>query len=120
MRRLAILTPRWAAVSETFIRLHLTAIAPGRTVAMARDVLSLSWCPELPLLPIRDVKVTALEEVVRRLGFWQMNRRSRELQKFLNTHNVTVVMSEWLDFFRKVVSRRESDEAALFCPRARL
>jgi len=95
---LAILTPRWGAASETFVRRHLTLIAPGRTVAMTRDVLQSDWCQPVTLLPIKNVAGTPLGRLARALGCWRLDRRSCALRRFLVEQQVATVMGEWLNF----------------------
>ena len=95
---LAILTPRWGTPSETFIRRHVTSILPGRTVAMSRTIADPAWCPDVPLLPIRNRSDFPIDRLARVFGRWRYDRRSRALRDFLKEHQVTTVLGEWLNF----------------------
>ena len=92
---LAILAPRWGAVSETFVRRHVTSICPGKTIAMARDILQADWCPRVPLLPL---PASPAGQLARFLSMWRLDRSSWALRRFLEEHKPTAVMGEWLNF----------------------
>jgi len=93
---LAVLTPRLGAASETFVRRHITGIAPGRTVVVARDTLD-GWTVDGPVLHMRDYP-NLLGKPARRLGLAWLDVRSRRAAAFLEQHGVSVLMAEWLDF----------------------
>jgi colanic acid/amylovoran biosynthesis glycosyltransferase len=92
---LAILAPRWGAVTETFVRRHVTTICPGKTIVMARDILQSDCCPCVPLLPLRASPVS---KFARRASMWRLDRSSWALRHFLEEHRPTAVMGEWLNF----------------------
>ncbi len=94
-KSLAILAPRWGAVTETFVRRHVTTICPGKTIVMARDILQSDWCPCVPLLPLPASPVGKLARFV---SMWRLDRSSWALRHFLEEHKPTAVMGEWLNF----------------------
>src|SRR5438874_104244 len=94
---LAILAPRWGAVSETFIRRHVTSICPGKTIAMARYIIEPDWCPRVPLLPISR-GAFSIGKLGRSMGMWRLDAGSWTLRRFLEEHKPAAVMGEWLNF----------------------
>ncbi len=95
---LAILTPRWAVPSETFIRRHILSIHPGRTVALTRYAGDPQWCPGVPVHAIHGVRNSRPHLLLRELGWWRLDRRSAALRCFLQEHSTGVILGEWLDF----------------------
>ena len=98
---LAVLTPRWGAQSETFVRRHLTSLLPGRTVAITRRIADADWCPEIPMLNVGAIPESAVDRLARVLGSWNLDRRSCALRDFLRDRGVTVVLGQWLNFSAK-------------------
>jgi glycosyltransferase involved in cell wall biosynthesis len=97
--RLAILIPRWGAPSETFVRRHVSSLAPGRTVvATHRNVSGGAACPDVPLLRIRETRDFPTDRIARIFGQWRFDRRARALRSFLIEQKINVVMAEWLNF----------------------
>src|SRR3954471_10584733 len=90
---LAILAPRWGAVSETFVRRHVSSICPGETIAIAREILQPDWCPRVPLLALPG---SPLGKLARFLSIWRLDRASWTLRRFLEEYKPAAVMGEWL------------------------
>jgi colanic acid/amylovoran biosynthesis glycosyltransferase len=92
---LAVLVPRWGAVSETFVRTHVTSICPGKTIAMARDIIAPNWCPRVPLL---SIAASPIETLAHSMALWQLDRSSWRVRRFLEEHKPVAIMGEWLNF----------------------
>jgi colanic acid/amylovoran biosynthesis glycosyltransferase len=99
--QLAVLTPRWGALSETFIRRHLTEICPGQTVGITRDVVQPDSPPDVPYFALRSVWEMPHEALARALGLHRWSRRARALQRWLAERQPQAVLGEWLDFSAK-------------------
>ena len=97
-KTLAILTPRWAVPSETFVRRHLTEIHPGRTVALTRHVKDTTWCPGMRVHAMHGMPNSHPYWVFRELGLWRYDRRGAAVRRFVEEQGVDVILAEWLDF----------------------
>ena len=105
MTRLAVLAPHVGGLSETFIRRHMTDLAPGRTVVVAASCDGLygsHWTVDAPML------VTSRMQPPSPLARWARRGSSilgRDpdvsrvaVMRFLKRHHVTVALGEYLDW----------------------
>ena len=107
----------WVGVpSETFIRRHMQDLLPGGTVGVAWDVDRSSgggWSVDGPVLVLRALPRVGLGRrllgaAARGLG-WRSPPRAEAVKQFLQEHQVSVIMAEylhhgveWMDFARKL------------------
>jgi len=100
--RLAVVSPRVGALSETFIRRHMEDVLPGDTVIVAgtREHDG-GWGLTVPALVLdregSGLVSRARREVMRRLGWPVGDPRSVAVTRFLTSHGVEVVLGEYLD-----------------------
>jgi colanic acid/amylovoran biosynthesis glycosyltransferase len=93
---LAVVTPRLGAASETFIRRHITEVAPGQTVVVARDTKE-DWTLDVPVLHLNRYP-NLLGKPARRLGLPWLDVRSCRMAAFLRQQEASAVLMEWLNF----------------------
>lgn len=102
---LAIYAPRLGTPSETFVRRHVADLLPGRTAVLAGSVLPPSeatWQFNGPLLALDRIGYPGgIRRIAlgfrRRLGFGVSRERERAIRRFLERHQVRVVMGQFLD-----------------------
>lgn len=107
--KLAIFVPAIGAVSETFIRRHLTEIAPGSTVAVTfgEPPEGAAWTADMPTLRVARPPESALAARLANLR-WRLTGSTGRLWKpdgtelarvsaFLAEHQVTTILFEYLD-----------------------
>ena len=91
---LAVLVPVLGAPTETFVRRHVTDLAPGETVVVSRriDPAATQALPDVPVLlldPLADS--------------WGGDREQEAVRSFLDEHGVEVVLAEFLDVWLQLL-----------------
>jgi glycosyltransferase involved in cell wall biosynthesis len=102
---LAVFTSQIGPPSETFIRLHLERLLPGRTVVVARTGQHPGpafWKTTCPALLLDDWASRLPVRLARRFGA-EESLKNAAVAKFLRAHNVTVALGEYLDQFLEFV-----------------
>ncbi len=102
MARLAVFTAQLGTVSETFIRRHVEDIAPGETVAIARQsthAMGGRWDAPCPVLFLDEAAARWPARAARRAGCAAGPQRARAVARFLRQHRVEVALGEYLDQF---------------------
>ncbi|HAC62861.1 MAG TPA: hypothetical protein DCF68_04825 [Cyanothece sp. UBA12306] len=104
---LAICAPNLGTLSETFIRRHMEDLLPNQTIVLAdtnSKPYSGHWTVDCPLLikdkiEIRGLNLGLEDYLARRLAK-RSNKESieREIKRFLKTHNVQVILGEYLNY----------------------
>lgn len=96
---LAVLVPVLGAASETFVRRHVEQLQPGATVVIARrPAAGATWSTDAPTLWLDEL-----------LDDWGGEREQEAVADFLRTHQVRVVLAEYLDIwlpFLQVLARQ--------------
>lgn len=124
---LGILTTSVGKVSETFIRRHIEGIAPGRTVVVSERGRRRrpAWTIDCPHAELRDPTGWYLpNRLLRRLkpgrsGLhpppWTPSQRAvTDLLRFLEHHQVDVVLAEYLDRWHRFVGPVQDTGARFF------
>lgn len=94
---LAVFTPYIGLPSETFVRRHLEALLPRRTVAVAKHVVENPfWVPERGLFTIENPPPLPLRRFRRTLP--EPESIEGKVASFLRAHRVKTVLFEFLDF----------------------
>lgn len=103
---LAVFTAQLGTVSETFVRLHVENLLPGRTVAVARRFshpMGGRWEASCPTLFLDRWAQSLHVRLARRAGMHTENLRASVISRFLKRHGVGVVLGEYLDQFAAFV-----------------
>lgn len=96
--KLAVFTMQLRAVSETFILRHLTDIAPGRTVAVAR-IKGMDVAPPCPAFTADTWGLRLPVRLGTRAGLKRERLQEAAIERFLRRHRVEVVLGEYMDQF---------------------
>ena len=102
MTKLAVFVMQLRAVSETFILRHLTDIAPGRTVAVAR-MKGLNAPPPCPAFTADTWALGLPVRLAARAGITRERQLERAVERFLRKQKVGVVLGEYMDQFVEFV-----------------
>jgi len=108
-KSLAILAPRIGVVSETFIRRHIMELYPSNTVVITRSDRGKDigfWGANCPILrmeplwpsPIELYNTLTKEKEPRIIGNSFYRHRRTAIKAFLEKHEVSVILGEYLDF----------------------
>ncbi len=110
---LAVFTPFVGAGSETFIARHITDLVPGGTVVVANERAEpYNWDmnPEFPSFIISGTRMPLIgltaNFVYRNLGLG-FTPRTRGIARFLRSHGVRAILSEYADYSTYWVSLAE-------------
>jgi glycosyltransferase involved in cell wall biosynthesis len=95
---LAVFVMQLRSVSETFILRHLTDVAPGRTVAVAR-MRGLDAPPPCPAFTVDSWQLRLPVRLAVRAGFSRERLLKQSIEQFLRRHKVSVVLGEYMDQF---------------------
>lgn len=99
---LAVFTMQLRAISETFIYRHLTDLAPGETVAVAR-CQGMDVEPPCPAFLVDPWNLRLAVRLAARAGVSRQNMVDHAVMRFLRQHRVTAVLGEYLDQFADFV-----------------
>jgi colanic acid/amylovoran biosynthesis glycosyltransferase len=93
-------------LGASFIDLHLSDLAPGRTVAVGRygpAELGNMWKTQAPELLLDRWATSLPVRLGQRAGLSEQRLRHGAVERFLRQHRVTVVLGEYLDDFLEYV-----------------
>lgn len=99
---LAVFVNQLMAVSETFIHKHLSHIAPGKTVAVAR-LKGQGTAMPCPALLLDQWQLGLGVRLASRLGRNSRAMMEQAVERFLRQHKVDAVLGEYLDQFVEFV-----------------
>lgn len=97
-------------LGASFIDFHVSALAPGRTVAVGRygaAELGNLWAASCPTLLLDEWALRLPVRLAVRAGISMRRQRSRAVADFLRRHRVRVVLGEYLDDFLEFVPLME-------------
>jgi colanic acid/amylovoran biosynthesis glycosyltransferase len=100
--KLAVFTLQLGALPETFIRLHVESLLPGRTVAVARyssHPMGGYWEASCPVLFLDRWAIRLPVRLARRAGMSEGQLYASRIGRFLREHKVRMVIGEYLDQF---------------------
>jgi glycosyltransferase involved in cell wall biosynthesis len=95
---LAIFVSQLRSISETFITRHLTDVAPGETVAVAR-YRGLDLAPPCPAFLIDRWQLGLGVRLAARAGVNRQTMLENAVMRFLRQNRVSVVLGEYMDQF---------------------
>ena len=100
--KLAVFTLQLGTLPETFIRLHVENLLPGRTVSVARyssHMMGGYWEASGPVLFLDRWALGLPVRLARRAGVSEGQLCASRITRFLREHRVGMVMGEYLDQF---------------------
>ena len=109
--KLAVITAQLGAVSETFVRRHVQDLAPGRTVVVSRheaDAAGRRWEPGCPSLVLDAFASRWSSRLAKKAGKSWASLRDEAVARFLQRHQVDLVLGEYLHLFVEFVPLLDS------------